>query len=404
MTINVVSLFTGAGGLDYGFEKAGFTTKIALEHDSYCVETLRANTNWLVPDDGNVLRWNGGRICKEAGLKKGDVNVLVGGPPCQPYSKAGYWHTGDSLRLRDHRSSTLDGFLSIATDLTPDVVVIENVPGIAFSGKDEALNRIIRSFRRINRARGTRYCVSYRVLDAADFGVPQHRRRLFLVALRNGAEFVFPEASHGEGLKPLVTCWDAFGGLPPEDAANLEVTGKWRDLLASIPEGSNYSWHTEHGGGIPIFGWRTRYWSFLLKLARNLPSWTIAASPGSSTGPFHWENRKLSVGELKRLQTFPDGVNFECSYRHAQRMLGNAVPSLMAEVLARAISKQVFKTRIDGTPLLAVAKRRVPTNVLGVEPAPVRFQALRGKAPPPAHAGEGRGPNALKRRSSGAAR
>ena len=95
----------------------------------------------------------------------------------------------------------------------------------------------------------------------------------------------------------------------------LTVGGKWADLLPTIPEGQNYLWHTNRGGGSQLFGWRTRYWSFLLKLAKNLPSWTIQAHPGSSIGPFHWRNRKLSVPEMCRLQTFPTAWNSNVAVR-----------------------------------------------------------------------------------------
>ena len=97
------------------------------------------------------------------------------------------------------------------------------------------------------------------------------------------------------------------------------MTGKWAELLPTIPEGENYLYHTRRGGGLPLFGWRTRYWNFLLKLAKNRPSWTIQAQPGSATGPFHWTSRA-----------------------EAQRLLGNAVPSLLAEVLAREIAAQLL--------------------------------------------------------------
>src|SRR5262249_18489369 len=113
--------------------------------------------------------------------------------------------------------------------------------------------------------------------------------------------------------------------------------------LPSIPEGENYLWHTARGGGMPLFGWRTRYWSFLLKLAKDRPAWTIQAQPGPATGPFHWTNRRLSSQELCRLQTFPDGLQFDCGRNDVQRMLGNAVPSLVAEVIAREIRGQLLE-------------------------------------------------------------
>ena len=104
------------------------------------------------------------------------------------------------------------------------------------------------------------------------------------------------------------TTWDALADIEPNPGEDLALRGKWGDLLASIPEGNNYLWHTDRGGGKPLFGWRRRYWSFLLKLAKSRPSWTIQAQPGPAIGPFHWANRRLSMRELCRLQTFPDDV------------------------------------------------------------------------------------------------
>ena len=96
---------------------------------------------------------------------------------------------------------------------------------------------------------------------------------------------------------------------------------KSADLLPAIPEGENYLFHTNRGAGVPLFGWRTRFWNFLFKLAKDRPSWTIQARPGPATGPFHWTNRRLSARELCRLQTFPDGLRFDRGRNDVQRML-----------------------------------------------------------------------------------
>jgi DNA (cytosine-5)-methyltransferase 1 len=111
-----------------------------------------------------------------------------------------------------------------------------------------------------------------------------------------------------------------------------------------------------------LFGWRTRYWNFLLKLAKDRPAWTIQAQPGSATGPFHWKNRRLSSRELARLQTFPDDVIFTASRNEVQRMIGNAVPSLLAEVLAREIAVQLLgrSSYKDQPILLPPVRKRLP--------------------------------------------
>ena len=221
-------------------------------------------------------------------------------------------------------------------------------------GKSEGLDRILAGIEQINREAGTNYKPVWQVIDAATYGVPQHRERVIIVASRDGKAFKFPKPMHGDrselppdlhsgldGLESYRTTWDALGDLPerPNDPA-LAMGGKWADLLPSIPEGENYLWHTPRGGGRPLFGWRTRYWSFLLKLAKTRPSWTIQAQPGPATGPFHWTSRRLATQELCRLQTFPDGLSVDCGRNDVQRMLGNAVPSLVAEVIGREIRAQ----------------------------------------------------------------
>ena len=122
-------------------------------------------------------------------------------------------------------------------------------------------------------------------------------------------------------------------------------TGRWAGLLPSIPEGQNYLWHTPRNaenGGEPLFGWRTRFWSFLLKLAKNQPSWTIQAAPGPATGPFHWKSRLLSVEEMCRIQTFPREYTIVGSQRSARRQVGNAVPSAIGELLGLELRRQFF--------------------------------------------------------------
>lgn len=345
--LRAISLFTGVGGLDFGFEAAGFETAVAVEWDAACCRALRANRKWPVIED-DIHHVGSAKLLEMARLTKGAADVLIGGPPCQPFSKSGYWASGDAKRLADERADTLSAYLRVLEDTQPRALLLENVYGLAYRGKDEGLGRILSGIRDINERRGTNYQPTWKVLNAADFGVPQQRERVFVVASRDGREFRFPEPTHGrkdaleEGQEPYRTCWDALGDLPsrPNDEA-LRATGKWADLLPTIPEGENYLFHTKRGDGLPLFGWRTRYWNFLLKLAKDRPAWTIQAQPGSATGPFHWESRKLSAQELCRLQTFPD-IELAASPREAQRMLGNAVPSLLAEVLAREIAAQLL--------------------------------------------------------------
>jgi DNA (cytosine-5)-methyltransferase 1 len=350
--LSVISLFTGAGGLDLGFEAAGFTTRVAVELDPDAVATIRHNRDWpLIPHDIHSDAASSERLLKTARLRQGDADVLIGGPPCQPFSKSGYWASGDALRLADPRASTLGAYLRVLRDTLPKAYLLENVPGIAFTAKDEGLAFLRKEIESINRDTGCCYTFRAQLLRAVEFGVPQDRHRVFIIGHRDGKDFVFPEPSHGEigegdllgGPRDRVlTAWDAIGDQEDDDDPCLRVTGKWAKLLPTIPEGFNYLYHTDRGQGLPLFGWRRRYWSFLLKLAKAQPSWTIAAQPGPAIGPFHWRNRRLSVRELCRLQTFPKDYVVLGSLRAAQKQVGNAVPSALAERLALEIRQQLL--------------------------------------------------------------
>ena len=289
----VMSLFTGAGGLDLGLEAAGFDNHLCIELDDDARDTLRANRPcWKLAEPGDIHEADPEDLVNQAGLAGTKLTLLAGGPPCQPFSKSANWSNGRSPGLRDPRAKTLQAFLDVAEVALPQVLLLENVKGLACKKKDDALQLLRERLRRINRRYKTKYDLQVFVINTADYGVPQIRERVFLLASIDGTMIKLPPATHGdaEGLARYRTCWDAIGDLDNDDwPLGLAPTGKWGGLLNSIPEGQNYLWHTPRGEGEPLFGWRTRYWSFLLKLAKNQPSWTIQAGPGPATGPFHWE-------------------------------------------------------------------------------------------------------------------
>lgn len=405
--LKVISLFSGIGGLDFGFEEAGFETRVVLEFDRNCCATLRLNRpSWeVIEEDINLVASK--TLLARASLKPGEADILIGGPPCQPFSKASYWVRGDALRLDDPRADTLVGYLRMLRDTRPRTFLLENVYGLAYEGKDEGLRYILKGIEQINRETGTKYEISWQVLNAAEYGVPQIRERVFIVGSREGRKFQFPMPTHAkpenhrndlfESLDTYRTAWDAIGDLkePFDDEPGLHVGGKWGDLLPTIPEGENYLYHTDRGGGYPLFGWRTRYWSFLLKLSKRLPSWTIQAQPGAAIGPFHWNNRRLTFQEMCRLQTFPDDLRMQSGRTEMQRMLGNAVPSLIGEVLAREIRRQLLDAPLS-TPLRLIPPRRLPVPLpVEVAPLPPKYRAHIGDHA--AHPGEGKGRRAARR-------
>jgi len=340
---------------------------------------------------------------EEAGVEPGELTLLSAGPPCQPFSKAANWVNGGPAGLADSRASTIDAFFRLVDASLPQVVLLENVGGSAFRPSGEGWELVRQQLREVNR----RHSVGYRPhlfrINAAHYGVPQARERVFILAHRDGRHFDLPAPTHlppesdselQTGAEPYRTAWDAIGDLDSEVwEKGLDLRGKWASLLPSVPEGRNYLWHTPRSGGEPLFGWRTRFWSFLLKLAKDRPSWTISASPGPSTGPFHWRSRRLSVRELCRLQTFPDDYEIFGSRQVAQRQIGNAVPPALGELLGLEIRRQfLLEKRVRRRLKLIPARRDDCPRPEPLIPVPREYLALRGDHSD--HPGVGLGPGA----------
>jgi DNA (cytosine-5)-methyltransferase 1 len=286
--------------------------------------------------------------------------------------------------MMDKRAQTVVSTLTLVRRFLPKAVLFENVRGF-IQGQRSALGYLREEFEDIERTEGARYTLHVKVVNAADFGVPQNRYRAIVVAIRDQHEFLWPEATHS--VSPL-TAWDALWDVRPSRIP--EPKGKWSSLLPLIPEGQNYLWLTSRGGGPELFGYRTKYWNFLLKLAHDRPSWTLPASPGPSTGPFHWDNRPLAVEEQLRLQSFPDEWEVSGTFREQTLQIGNATPVLLAEVLGRSVVRALADDLRSTAPLVRgpAAVTRRPAAVATVVPR--HFVSLVGEKA--AHAGEGRGP------------
>src|ERR1039458_141403 len=124
--LKTISLFSGIGGLDFGFEAAGFETRVALELDRTCCRTMKLNRPWEIIE-GDINQVPSKAILDKAGLKRGEADVLIGGPPCQPFSKSSYWVRGDARRLDDPRADTLTGYLRVLRETRPKAFLLENV-------------------------------------------------------------------------------------------------------------------------------------------------------------------------------------------------------------------------------------------------------------------------------------
>jgi len=382
--LTVLSAFTGPGGLDLGLETAGFSTIGCIEIDETARKTIAANRDWPLLEPGDIAKLSCTLGPASLGLRPRELGVLAGGPPCQPFSKAGQWSANGARGLIDPRSSCLSSFFAVLESFLPAVLLVENVPGFV-RGKTSVLAHVQDALSRINREHETEYCLDARIINAVDYGVPQRRERVILIARRDGRSFQWPEATHAAS---PVRAWDALHDLAAESVP--PVRGRWAGLLPSIPEGWNYQWHTDRGGGEPIFGYRTRYWSFLLKLAKVLPSWTVSAQPGPATGPFHWENRPLAVQEMLRLQSFPATWKVRGDYRRQVMQVGNATPPLLAEILGREIGKQVFRRKPSATPKLAISQASSVPGPCKPQGVPEAYLGLAGRHEP--HPGTGKGP------------
>lgn len=332
--IRILSLFSGGGGLDIAFHDAGFNAVQMVEIDSHYVETLKVNAI-------KGCRFEGGKpLCMD--IREFDpseelhIDFIIGGPPCQTFSAAGRRAAGVS-GLDDPRGMLFQEYVRILHKLQPRGFLFENVAGIIGAQEGKAWREILAAFDSIG------YTISYRVLDAADYGVPQHRERLIIVGTRE-KPFVFPRPTHGPDSRDKHQYYApvlAIDGV--EDEKPSILGGRYGHLLKDIPPGLNYSFYTEEmGHPTPHFSWRSKFSDLLYKADPTMPVRTIKAQGGQYTGPFHWENRSFSVEELKRLQTFPDDYTLVGGRLLAIQQIGNSVPPQFGRLLAIAVLDQLF--------------------------------------------------------------
>ncbi|MGH9030647.1 MAG: DNA cytosine methyltransferase [Acidimicrobiia bacterium] len=342
-----ISLFAGAGGMDLGAEAAGFEVRAAVELNADAATTMEKNFDHLATEviQRNVLEVPTREILRAAGLRGHErPDLLIGGPPCTPFSKSGFWLEWKRSGL-DPDASLLQAYTRVLAEARPRRFVLENVYALTYNNKASrpAFERLLREIDEAG------YHCRAKVLNAADYGVPQLRPRLFIIGVPKGCPLPdHPEPTHGgtwerqttgNFARPHITSGEVLAGLIAEPEPEEVLRGQHAHLLPDIPRGENYLHLTaKRGHPDPKFEWRSRYWSFLLKLDPARPSPTIQAQPGPNVGPFHWENRRLRVPEVKRLFTFPDTFELVGSRNSVQAQLGNSVPPLLAESVVRAIA------------------------------------------------------------------
>lgn len=356
-----IDLFCGAGGLSEGFRQAGFSVLAGNDIDPHATQTFAASHCGAELLPGPIEDVSAYDFLESSGLAKGELHCLIGGPPCQAFSV--YNH---QRGMHDERSGLFHEYLRIVDGLMPAWVVMENVTGITSVGGGQAVEAIISGLAR----RG--YRVETRILRAEEYGVPQERRRIFFLANRLGLPVPWPEPTHGPGLLPFVTVWDAIGDLPPlangEDPrgplpyALLPVTSYQAKLRGNSSEVSNHAAprlapinlrrmkHIPEGGSwrdipfelLPAGMQRARRCDHTKRygrLRKNGMSSTILTKCDIHWGAFiHPEqDRALTVREAARLQSFPDRISFAGPRTEQYVQVGNAVPPLLGRKVAEAI-------------------------------------------------------------------
>ena len=348
--IVALSLFSGAGGLDIASIMAGVPVIISTDIEPDCIKTLKKNENFfgntkVIP--GNLHEIESSVFKKILDKENSDKFIVIGGAPCQPFSKAGYWVGNNTRRgINDPRAMLVDEYLRVVLDLQPDGFVFENVESLL-----HPTNKIIvEKFIELIQESG----YDYKVIraNALDYGVPQKRKRLFIIGTKGKFKSEEPYKTHGKpeeciktGLKPYETVRKFIEKFDTDEYfEEYEVTkgGTYYKELCEIPPGQNYKALTAWAGyPNPKFVADKRFWSFLLKLSPDMPSWTITAQPGPWVGPFHWNNRRLRAPEAAAIQTFPSGYEFVGTRRSVQKQIGNAVPCLMGKAMIEFLKESL---------------------------------------------------------------
>lgn len=323
--------------MDLGFEKAGFQTVLSTDIWDIACESISKNgiSKKVICEDIKNLDF----------IKyKGRIDGVIGGPPCQPYSQTRHYLTEKKKGFEDLVSGyTVPQFLRVIREVSPKFFFFENVDGFFYKTHKLEFDFFLREGKKMG------YEMSYKVINTANFGVPQTRKRFVCVGtLKKFPKFVFPKETHTKNpeqiknLKPWVTCKEVIGEFNSVLDSEKKNTpgGKHKELFKSIPPGDNYLFYTKKRGcKNPKFEWKSRYWTFLLKLSPDRPSWTIQASTSENQGPFHWNNRFLRISEIKRLQTIDDNYDLVGNHKEQWKQVGNAFPTMMAEIIAREIKK-----------------------------------------------------------------
>lgn len=329
--IKVVSLFSGCGGLDLGFEQVGnYKTLWANDFKHEACETFRSHFGNVIVE-GDIEKID---PYKDTSIPECDL--VLGGFPCQDFSII--WKQPG---INGERGNLYKSFMRFVDAKKPKAFIAENVKGILTANKRKAIKQIIEDFQNI--APG--YVVIPHLYNFADYGVPEYRERVLIVGIRidTGFNFVHPKPTHGnsEGLLPYVTVADAFKGVEdvPYNNEFLNVQERTKKIISLIPEGGNFT-NIPKDSPYYVKGMISHVYR---RVKLDEPSKTIIAAGGGGTWGYHYpENRPLTNRERARIQAFPDDFIFFGNTTEVRRQIGNAVPPVGVHAIANALKPLFF--------------------------------------------------------------
>lgn len=354
---NVLDLFCGCGGFSKGFEQAGFDVRFGIDIWDEALVTYRKNFPNAVVLNEDISKVSGTEIVDLISMNIEDVDVIIGGPPCQGFSVSG------KRMIDDERNKLYKSFVDIVSEIRPKVFVMENVPGLVRLFKGQVAEQVIEHFSKIG------YRVQMKILSSDNYGVPQRRKRVFFVGVNSDklsekAHYEYPPILMGEGTDiPAITCEEAISDLDfvPDDVSlgdcidyllepqsdyqrkmrqgstkllNHAITvhkPRTKEIIAMVPDGGNYK-------DLPEELWGTRKVNIAwTRMNSKKPCFTIDTGHNHH---FHYkENRVPTVRESARIQSFPDDFEFIGKKTSQLKQVGNAVPPLMAEMIANSIKR-----------------------------------------------------------------
>lgn len=341
----VVDLYCGVGGFSLGFHVAGLPVSIAVDNDETTLSTYKKNFPDTSTASLDLGECSSEDILRETGLETGDIDIVIGGPPCQGFSVMG------KREADDERNDLLLGFAEHVLALDPEYFVLENVDGLLSEGSRDYLDKFLQKVRE----GGFKIREPIQVLNAEDYGIPQSRKRLFLLGYQSDQ----PEPEYPDEPQKTVTVEDALNDLPSdlyepdlddgvfrgelgEPSSYVEKINSWKPLSDSIPDEVTALDPVDHKEEI-----RERYdevepgtyeeISRYYRLENTGTSTTLRAGSGKDRGthtaarPIHPEEpRVVTVREAARLQSFPDWFQFHETKYYGMRQIGNSVPPLLA--------------------------------------------------------------------------